>query len=132
MLAMLAYTNCIRQMSSLQGAVVCVKQTTFQHAVLCCSGDHEATTRVKTQFMVEMDGCRSKASNAQVVVVAATNRPEVPTHCPHPLLQLFMQILCLLCRVFVVDWRAVQFIDTGETSIQELDTKAIFGPLQLV
>jgi spastin len=40
------------------------------------SGEHEASRRLKTQIMVEIDGVASKLSTARVVVIGATNCPE--------------------------------------------------------
>ena len=46
-------------------------------SLLCqrSSEENEATRRIKTEFLVQLDGAGT-ASNAQVVIIGATNRPQ--------------------------------------------------------
>lgn len=47
----------------------------------CRAGEHEATRRLKTEMLIQMDGCDPSAADKRVLLVGATNRPEViPTH----------------------------------------------------
>lgn len=50
------------------------------------TGEHEASRRLKTEMLVQMDGCDPSAANRRVLLVGATNRPEVaplPCSCQH-------------------------------------------------
>ena len=46
-------------------------------SLLCqrSSEENEASRRMKTEFLIQLDGCGSDI-NARVVIVGATNRPE--------------------------------------------------------
>ena len=41
------------------------------------AGEHEATRRLKTEILIQMDGCDPSAADRRVLLVGATNRPEV-------------------------------------------------------
>ena len=41
------------------------------------TGEHEASRRLKTQILVEMEGCDPNSADRRVLLVGATNRPEV-------------------------------------------------------
>ena len=58
-------------------------------------GEHEASRRTKTEFLIQMDGLAQ--SNAQVFVLAATNLPwQLDLVCLHNLF--------LACNVAAISW----------------------------
>lgn len=44
--------------------------------MLCerCENENAAARRVKTEFLIQLDGCNAK-SNDRILILAATNRP---------------------------------------------------------
>ena len=38
-------------------------------------GEHESSRRIKTEFLVQLDGIANKNSSDNILIVAATNRP---------------------------------------------------------
>lgn len=39
-------------------------------------GEHDASRRIKTEFLVQLDGCREGEDGKMVLLIGATNRPE--------------------------------------------------------
>jgi hypothetical protein len=52
----------------------------YIHSEVCIlpgAGEHEASRRLKTEMLIQMDGCDPSAADRRVLLVGATNRPEV-------------------------------------------------------
>ena len=67
------------------------------------TGEHEATRRLKTELLIQMEGCDPGAADQRVLIVGATNRPEVSP--PHS--QGFLRGLLLLKTGAALLWHCV-------------------------
>ena len=47
----------------------------------CDTGEHESSRRLKTELLVQMEGVNPSGADTRILLVGATNRPEVP-HLP--------------------------------------------------
>ena len=68
----------------------------------CPAGEHESSRRLKTEILTQMEGVDTATAERRIVLVAATNRPEVP--CTLACLSTFPHCFCSVasfCRLCI-------------------------------
>eukprot|EP00210_Caulerpa_lentillifera_P008419 g8031.t1 len=80
-------------------------------SILSCrksDGEHESSRRIKTELLIQMDGCNPNSTNSRILIVGATNRPQeldeaarrrmpkqlyIPLPCPEARRQLVLKLM---------------------------------------
>eukprot|EP00891_Asterochloris_glomerata_P000599 jgi/Astpho2/599/e_gw1.00013.73.1_t len=89
----------------MQPAVIFIDEIDSVLSARKSEGEHEASRRLKTEMLVQMEGCSPDSSDRRVLIVGATNRPEELDEAARRRMpkQLYIPLPCAAARRQMVD-----------------------------
>lgn len=69
------------------------------------AGEHESSRRLKTELLVQMEGCDPSSATRRVLLIGATNRPEELDEAARRRMpkQLYIPLPCAAARRYMLD-----------------------------
>lgn len=89
----------------LQPSVIFIDEIDSLLSARKSDGEHESSRRLKTEFLVQMEGCDQKSADRRVLLIGATNRPEELDEAARRRLpkQLYIPLPCALARQQMIE-----------------------------
>ncbi|KAK9862856.1 hypothetical protein WJX84_000805 [Apatococcus fuscideae] len=112
----------------LQPAVIFIDEIDSILTARKAEGEHEASRRLKTEMLVQMDGCSPDSSERRVLLVGATNRPQELDEAARRRMpkQLYIPLPCAAARRQMVD-RQLGCLGAVKASLSEADLGKLVG-----
>ncbi|EIE23907.1 AAA-domain-containing protein [Coccomyxa subellipsoidea C-169] len=89
----------------LQPSVIFIDEIDSVLSARKSEGEHEASRRLKTEMLIQMDGCDPSAADRRVLLVGATNRPEELDEAARRRMpkQLYIPLPCAAARSAMIE-----------------------------
>ena len=110
----------------LQPAVIFIDEIDSILSARKSDGEHEASRRLKTEMLVQIEGCDPNCSERRVLIVGATNRPEELDEAARRRMpkQLYIPLPCERARRIMIEKGISQVkYDLSETDLSKIVSK---------